>query len=133
MCILRLADKCTIGHYWSKAVNELVDMCSLGLVATTDAMSVVSHCLRQSDYYLYYDMISLSRLLSTSLGQSLGGTVQSVSVVTTELSVNSLQGWVLVGLWLLNTVLVGLSGLVVGGVVLRLGHLLLVGVPEDGR
>lgn len=52
-------------------------------------------------------------LLSTGSSQSLGGTVKSVSVVTTELWVNTLQGWVLVGLWLLDTVTVSLSSLVV--------------------
>lgn len=48
--------------------------------------------------------------------------MQSVSVVTTELGIDTLQRRVLVRLGLLDAVLVGLLGLVVGGMVLRLRH-----------
>ena len=57
-------------------------------------------------------------LSSTGGSKSLSGTVKSVLVVTLELWVNTLQRWVLVGLWLLDTVTVSLLGLVVVGVVL---------------
>lgn len=75
--------------------------------------------LQRKHNILVLDLLSLG---SASSSQSLLGTVQSVSVVTTELWVNTLQGWVLVGLWLLDTVLVGLLGLVMGCVILGLGH-----------
>lgn len=61
-------------------------------------------------------------LLGTGSGQGLRSTVQSVSVVTTELGIDTLQRRVLVRLRLLDAVLVGLLGLVVGGMVLRLRH-----------
>lgn len=54
--------------------------------------------------------------------QSLGSATQSVSVVSSELGVDVSQRSVSVGLWLLDTVLVSLLGLVVGGVVLRFSH-----------
>lgn len=43
-------------------------------------------------------------------------------MVFSELGVHVLQRSVSVGLWLLDAVLVGLLGLVVGGMVLGLGH-----------
>lgn len=63
-----------------------------------------------------------NRLVLLSSSQSLGSTTQSVSVVSSELGVNVSQRSVSVGLWLLDTVLVSLLGLVVVGVVLRLRH-----------
>lgn len=48
--------------------------------------------------------------------------MQGVLVVSSELGVNTLQGWVLVGLRLLDAVSVSLSRLVVSGMVLGLGH-----------
>lgn len=63
-----------------------------------------------------------NRLVLLSSSQSLGSTTQSVSVVSSELGVNVSQRSVSVGLWLLDTVLVSLLGLVVGGVVLRFSH-----------
>lgn len=45
-------------------------------------------------------------------------------MVSSELGVHVSQRSVSEGLWLLDTVLVGLLGLVVGGVVLRFRHLL---------
>lgn len=66
--------------------------------------------------------ISLS-LLTTSGSESLSGTSQSVSVVSLELGVNTLERGVSVSSGLLDPVSVGLLGLVVGGVVLGLGHI----------
>lgn len=48
--------------------------------------------------------------------------MQSELVVSSELGVNGSQRSVSVSLWLLDTVLVSLLGLVVGGMVLGLGH-----------
>ena len=62
-------------------------------------------------------------LLSGALGsKSLSSAVKSVLVVSSELGVNTLEGRVLEGLGLLDTVAVSLLDLVVVGVVLRLGH-----------
>ena len=45
-------------------------------------------------------------------------------MVSSKLWINTFQRRVLVGLWLLDTVSVSLSGLVVSGMVLRLSHFL---------
>lgn len=58
--------------------------------------------------------------------------MQSVLVVSSELWVNTLQRWVLVGLWLLNTISVSLSGLVVSGMVLGFRHFLDLRVSNTG-
>ena len=70
-----------------------------------------------------YKMPTGLLLFGSGSGQGLGSTVQSVSVVSSELGVDTLKRRVLVGSGLLDPVSVGLSGLVVGGVVLRLSHL----------
>lgn len=75
------------------------------------------------EYLVWIQKICRPRsLVLLSSSQSLGSTTQSVSVVSSELGVNVSQRSVSVSLWLLDTVLVSLLGLVVGGVVLRLGH-----------
>ena len=48
--------------------------------------------------------------------------MKSVSVVSSELGVHTLQRWVLVGSWLLDSILVSLLDLVVVGVVLGFRH-----------
>lgn len=53
---------------------------------------------------------------------SLHSTTQSELLVSSEFGVRRLQRCLSVGLWLLDTVLVSLLGLVVSGVVLRLSH-----------
>lgn len=51
--------------------------------------------------------------LGTSLFESLHGSVLGVTLVSHKLGVNTTQGWVLVGLRLLDTVSVSLGDLVV--------------------
>lgn len=85
------------------------------------------------DIILYHLSTYEHHLVALLLGsQHLGGTTQSVSVVSSELGVHVSQRSVSVSLRLLDTVLVGLLVLVVVGVVLRLSHFLTVST-EFGR
>lgn len=59
----------------------------------------------------------LSRGVSTK-GKGLGGTVKSMFVVSSELWINTLHRRILLGLWLIDTVLMSLLVLVVVGMIL---------------
>lgn len=62
------------------------------------------------------------QLFGLDTAECLGSAQQGVTVVTSELSVDTLEGYVTVSLGLLDTVAVSLAVLVVLGCVLRLSH-----------